>query len=103
MKDRNRTEQLDDDNRIVIARSSAYPVTYAVTLVTRWRGHWYAVRTFDNSHTAHEHHEHRYIGTEKQRPTTASGPVNKAMFRAIDSITRNWRGYVEEWKETVCR
>lgn len=101
MKDRHRTEQLDDLNRIVITRSSAHPVTYAVTLVTAWRGHWYAVRTFDNSHIADEHHEHRYIGTEKQPPATEKGPVNEAMFRAIEKIKSDWRRYVEEWKETI--
>jgi len=61
------------------------------------------VRTFDNSHIADEHHEHRYIGAEKQPPTTEIRPVNEAMIRAIDKIKDNWRMYVEEWKETMTR
>ena len=101
MRDRLRVESLDDTNHIVITRSSTHPVSYAITLVTTWRGRDYAVRTFDNAHTADEHHEHRYIGPDKQPPTVESGPVNEAMVRALDRIQRNWRAYVEEWKRTV--
>lgn len=101
MKDRGWTVRLDDDNHIVVARSSAHPVTYAITLVTTRDGRWYAVRTFDNSHRADEHHEHRYIGEIKQPPTIEVGNVNAAMHDAMKKIHRNWRRYVWEWMRTV--
>jgi hypothetical protein len=31
-------------------------------------GEWHTVRIFDNAHDPTEHHEHRYVGTEKQEP-----------------------------------
>lgn len=101
MKDRRRTDDLDDLNQIVITRSSAHPVTYAITLVTTWKGRRYAVRTFDNAHIADEHHEHVYIGEAKQPPTITRGEVNEAMHRAIEKIEGNWRSYVDEWRRTI--
>lgn len=86
---------------MAIERSSAHPMTYAITLVTTWRGKRHAVRTFDNAHMAYEHHEHRYIGVEKQCPDMTTGDANEAMHRAISNIKRHWRDYVAEWKGTV--
>jgi hypothetical protein len=52
--------------RIVVERSSVRPVEYAIVLLAERGGVWHAVRTFDNAHASDEHHEHRYVGSEKQ-------------------------------------
>jgi hypothetical protein len=40
------------------------------------------MRTFDNAHAFEEHHEHRYVGAEKQDPIVRRGPINEAMNAA---------------------
>jgi hypothetical protein len=61
-KDRIRRYRLAPDVRVVIQRSSAHPVEYAIMLLVERDGEWHTVRTFDNAHDPTEHHEHRYIG-----------------------------------------
>jgi hypothetical protein len=85
---------------IVIERTSSHPVEYAVMLIVRRGGHWHTVRTFDNAHDPQEHHEHRYIGFEKQPPTVTHGPVNEAMYVAELKLLDGWRDIVEEWEHT---
>ena len=63
-------------------------------------GSWHTVRTFDNAHGAEEHHEHRYIGTEKQAPIVTSGSVNDVMSAAIDKLLNGWDKMVESWETT---
>jgi len=49
-------------------------------------GEWHTVRTFDNAHDPTEHHEHRYVGSEKQAPFVTHGPVNDAMHAGRDGL-----------------
>lgn len=101
MKDRDWVRPLDSRTRILVTRSSAHPVTYAITLVTEHDGRERAVRTYDNAHAVDEHHVHRYIGDQKQPPTVTTGDVNGAMADAMADLMTNWRRYVEEWKDTL--
>ncbi|MEX2023573.1 MAG: hypothetical protein WD993_00690 [Thermoleophilaceae bacterium] len=102
MKDRERQIYLEDgQSRIVVRRSSTHPVEYAITLITRHDGRDHAVRTFDNAHDVEEHHEHRYIGSEKQPPSIVRRSVNDAMKRAEEALLAHWRAYVDEWKQTI--
>jgi len=99
-KDRNREERPRPDVRIRIMRSSAHPVEYAILLLVRRGGRWYTVRTFDNAHGPEEHHEHHYIGEDKQPPTVTAGPVNDAMHAAIVTLRRSWADIVRSWEHT---
>jgi hypothetical protein len=102
VKDRERQIDLNDGlSRIVLRRSSTHPVEYAITLITRHDGSDYAVRTFDNAHDVEEHHEHRYVGTDKQPPSIVRGSVNDAMKRAETALLSHWRAYVDEWRQTI--
>lgn len=101
MKDRGWVRPLDSRTRILVTRSSAYPISYAITLVTEHDGEECAVRTYDNAHAADEHHMHRYIGGQKQPPTVMTGDINEAMADAMGDLMRNWRCYVEDWKATL--
>jgi hypothetical protein len=66
------------------------------TTPTRPRRH--TLRTFDNAHAPEEHHEHRYIGSEKQEPIVTHGQVNDAMHAAELKLLRDWRDIVHEWE-----
>lgn len=96
MKDRQWEQILGPEVTIVARQSSTYPYEYAISL--RYRGQ--TIRLFDNSHAVAEHHEHRYIGDQKQPPTITHGDVNTAFANAIAQLLANWRVYVEEWKGT---
>jgi hypothetical protein len=54
----------------------------------------------DNAHDAEEHHEHRYVGAEKQPPTVTHGPVNGAIHAVELKLLRDWRDIVHEWEGT---
>jgi hypothetical protein len=99
-KDRTRRRRLARDVRIVIERSSAHPVAYAIMLLVQRGGAWRTVRTFDNAHASEEHHEHGYAGSEKQPPAVTHGPVNEAMYAAELKLLRDWRDIVDEWEGT---
>lgn len=99
-KDRSREERPDRDVRIRITRSSTHPVEYAVVLLARRDGRWHAVRVFDNAHAPEEHHEHTYIGGEKQPPMVSHGLVNDAMHAAILTCRESWADIVREWEST---
>jgi hypothetical protein len=101
VKDRRWDRPLDSASRILVTRSSALPITYAITLVTIHDGKEHAVRTYDNAHAVDEHHAHRYIGDQKQPPTVTAGDVNEAMTIAMADLLTNWRRYVEEWKREL--
>jgi hypothetical protein len=58
------------------------------------------VRTFDNAHGEHEHHEHAYDGDLKQPPTVTDGDVNAAMHAALRSFRRDWPAIVSAWETT---
>lgn len=81
-------------------RSSTHPVEYAIVLVVSREGRWHTVRTFDNAHGPEEHHEHHYVGAEKQPPTVTHGPVNEAMHAAIATLRRSWADIVRNWEKT---
>jgi hypothetical protein len=102
-KDRSRVEHPGPGVRIHIMRSSTHPVEYAVVIVVWREGRWHTVRTFDNAHDAEEHHEHGYIGAEKQPPTVTHGPINEAMHAAIVMARRWWADVVDAWERTRCR
>lgn len=97
-KDRRRRRFLTADVQIVTERSSAHPVRYAIMLLVLREGSWRTVRAFDISHAHTEHHEHRYLGPEKQPPSVTHGPVNAAMHAAEVRLLRGWRDIVEEWE-----
>jgi hypothetical protein len=81
-------------------RSSTHPVEYVIVLLVRREGRWHTVRTFDNAHAPEEHHEHRYVGADKQPPTVTYGPVNEAMHGAILTLERSWPDIVGSWEST---
>jgi hypothetical protein len=83
---------------IVIERSSTHPVEYAVVLLAERGGEWHTVRTFDNAHGPEEHHEHHYIGAEKQEPITTRGSVNDAMHDAEVGLIAGWDDIVRSWE-----
>jgi hypothetical protein len=97
-KDRTRRRRLAGDARMVIERSSAHPVEYAIMLLIERDGEWHTLRTFDNAHAPDEHHEHRYVGSEKQESIVTHGPVNDAMHAAELKLLRDWRDIVHEWE-----
>jgi hypothetical protein len=97
-KDRTRRRRLAGDARMVIERSSAHPVEYAIMLLIERDAEWHTLRTFDNAHAPEEHHEHRYVGSEKQEPIVTYGPVNDAMHDAELKLLRDWRDIVHEWE-----
>jgi hypothetical protein len=99
-KDRRRRRFVAQDVQIVTERSSAYPVQYAIMLLVERDGVWHTVRTFDNAHAPEEHHEHRYIGGEKQTPAVTRGPVNEAMHAAEIKLLEGWSGIVRDWEAT---
>jgi hypothetical protein len=101
-KDRGWTRILSPEARIVVRRSSAHPITYAIMLVATIDNIDYTVRTFDNAHDVVEHHEHIYIGINKQPPTIVSnGSANVAMDAALKKLLSSWDVYVDEWKGTL--
>jgi hypothetical protein len=86
------------DVQLVVERSSEHPIEYAIVLLALRDGRWRTVRTFDNAHDPSEHHEHAYIGLEKQSPTVTCGPVNDAMHAAELKLLREWRDIVHGWE-----
>ena len=63
-------------------------------------GQWHTVRTFDNAHDHEEHHEHRYIDSEKQEPVVTRGSVNDAMHAAEIKLVSGWGDIVHSWENT---
>lgn len=100
MKDREYRLPLAVDVEIVVTRSSAQPMEYSVVLVARRDGQWQAVRSFDNAHDVQEHHEHHYIGAEKQPPTVTHGPPQAAAGNAQLMLREHWADIVAEWERT---
>lgn len=97
-KDRRRRIRLANDAFLVIERSSAHPVEYAMVLLVERGGEWQTVRMFDNAHHPEEHHEHRYVGAEKQAPIVTLGSVNDAMHAAETKIRAGWSDIVRSWE-----
>lgn len=83
---------------MVVERSSTHPVEYAITLIVQRDGVWHTVRVFDNAHDPDEHHEHAYIGAEKQPPVVTVGPVNEAMHAAEAKLLRDFFVIVSTWE-----
>lgn len=98
MKDRERIIVLSADVRVVFTRSSTHPVVYAITLIVTRSDGDHAVVVFDNTHAPDEHHEHRYVGDEKQPPAVTRGAVNDAMHAALLKLMREWRDIVASWE-----
>ncbi|HYM45951.1 MAG TPA: hypothetical protein VES65_07300 [Solirubrobacteraceae bacterium] len=99
-KDRQRELFLAPDVLVVIQRSSAHPVEYAIMLLVERDGEWHTVRTFDNAHAPDEHHEHRYVGSEKQAPIVTLGPANDAMHAVEVKLRGGWSDIVRSWENT---
>jgi hypothetical protein len=98
-KDRRRRRFVAPDVQIVVERSSAHPVRYAIMLLVERSGTWHTVRTFDNAHDPDEHHEHRYIGSEKQPPIVTYSAVNDGMQAEV-KLLEDWSDIVHEWEGT---
>jgi hypothetical protein len=99
-KDRIRELLLATDVLVVIQRSSAHPIEYAIILLVERNGTWHTVRTFDNAHAPEEHHEHRYVGSEKQDPVITHGPVNDAMHAVEIKLRGGWSDILRSWENT---
>jgi hypothetical protein len=99
-KDRTRRRELARDVQIVVERSSTHPVEYAIVLLVERDGAWHTVRTFDNAHAPDEHHEHRYVGSDKQPPIVSHGPPNGAMHAAEIKLLTSWSDIVRSWEST---
>jgi hypothetical protein len=99
-KDRSRRRRVEPDVRIVVERSTAHPVEYAIVLLAERGGIWHTVRTFDNAHAFDEHHEHRYVGSVKQPPIVTHGPPNDAMHAAEIKLLEGWSDIVRSWEST---
>jgi hypothetical protein len=99
-KDRTRELFLGPDVVVVIERSSAHPVEYAVILLVERDGVRHTVRAFDNAHAPEEHHEHHYVGFVKQAPTVTHGPVNDAMHAVEVKLRGGWSDIVRSWEST---
>jgi hypothetical protein len=99
-KDRARRRRVARDVRIVVERSSTHPVEYAIVLLVERDGVWHTVRTFDNAHAPDEHHEHCYLGSEKQPPIVTHGPPNDAMHQAEIKLLEGWSDIVRSWEST---
>ncbi len=99
-KDRIRRRRVAHDVRIVVERSSTHPIEYAIVLLVERGGVWRTVRTFDNAHASDEHHEHRYVGSEKQPPVVTHGPSNEAMHAAEIKLLEGWSDIVRSWEST---
>ena len=100
IKDRTRRRELARDVQIVVERSSTYPVEYAIVLLVERDGALHTVRTFDNAHAPAEHHEHRYVGSDKQPPIVSHGPPNQAMHAAEIKLLTSWSDIVRSWEST---
>jgi hypothetical protein len=98
-KDRRRRRFVAPDVQIVVERSSAHPVRYAIVLLVERNGTWHTVGTFDNAHAPEEHHEHRYVGSEKQPPIITYGAVNDGMQAEV-KLLEGWSDIVHEWEGT---
>lgn len=70
-------------------------------LLVEHDGAWHTVRTFDNAHSAEEHHEHRYVGSEKQDPIITHGSLNEAMSAAEIKLLESWSDIVRSWKASL--
>lgn len=99
-KDRRWQRRLASNVVMVVERSSAHPIEYAVVLLLEREGVVHTIRTFDNAHGPTEHHEHRYVGAEKQEPIVTHGPINEAMHAAEVKLRRGWRDIVRSWERT---
>ena len=99
-KDRIRELFLAPDVLVVLQRSSAHPFEYAIVLLVEHDGVRHTVRTFDNAHAPEEHHEHRYVGSDKQAPIVRHGPVNEAMNAAEVKLIDGWGDIVRSWENT---
>jgi hypothetical protein len=99
-KDRIRELFLAPDVVIVLQRSSTHPVEYAIVLLVERDGVRHTVRTFDNAHAPEEHHEHRYMGAEKQAPIVTHGSINDAMHAVEIKLSRGWSDIVRSWENT---
>ncbi len=99
-KDRYREIVVADGIKIVVERSSGHPVEYAIMLLAYRDGAWRNVCTFDNAHDPEEHHEHGYIGDDKEPPDVTYGPVNEAMDRALLKLRESWADIVGIWEIT---
>lgn len=100
-KDREREIFIAPGVLMVVERSSSHPVEYAILLLVERNGVWRTVRAFDNAHHPEEHHEHRYVGTEKQLPVVTYGSVNDAMHAAESKLRRTWSDIVRSWESTL--
>ncbi len=84
-KDRMRELLLAPDVLIVVRRSSAHSVEYAILLLTERDGEWHTVRTFDNAHAREEHHT---FPATKSGPLMSSGAISRRVARLCSSATR---------------
>lgn len=97
-KDRTRRRELARDVQIIVERSSTHPVEYAIVLLVERDSVWHTVRTFDNAHATEEHHEHRYLGSDKQPSIVSHGPPNDAMHAAEIKLLTSWSDIVRSWE-----
>lgn len=86
--------------QFVHLRSSKRPVEYAVMLRVLSEGRYRTIHLFDNAHEESEHHEHAYVGFEKQQPPVATwrGDWRRAMAAALIKVEADWVDILDDWK-----
>lgn len=89
--------ELRADVAIVAKRSADIPFTYSVVLIAKRDGVWETVRSFDNAHDVMEHHDHRYLGSDRQLPDVSYGPEKTAMGSVLRA---HWADIVDAWDQS---
>jgi hypothetical protein len=92
--------ELREDVAIIAKRSAGSSFTYSIVLVVRRDNVWQAIRTFDNAHEVNEHHDHRYVGSERQQPIISYGPETIAMGSTMVTLREQWADIVNEWDKS---
>lgn len=63
-------------------------------------GRYRTIHLFDNAHGEAEHHEHAYIGFEKQPPMAIwHGDWREAMDGALVKLVAQWADILDDWKQ----
>lgn len=92
--------ELAVDTAIIAKRSMRRPFIYSIVLLVERGGLWQAVCTFDNAHNVREHHDHRYVGSERQEPIVTYGPETTAMAEVLLRLGSEWADMVSAWDRT---
>ena len=103
-KDREFIKRLAGHVRVVVLRSTARPVEYAILLQRRGKDGWETVIGVDNAHEGErrnkdidDHHCHVYSEGSKQSPESLPFDVSDAN----DAMAKAIRWFVDDWEELI--